>query len=72
MWTATNARAAAAHLPYGALVILPGNGHIGPLLQAPSDVAALVTGFWHHPAAQLAHPPRCPGTANGVIIAEKP
>jgi pimeloyl-ACP methyl ester carboxylesterase len=55
MWTTTNARAAAAHLPHGALVILPGSGHIGPLLQAPSDVAALVTGFWHDPAAQLAH-----------------
>lgn len=55
MWTTTNARAAAAHLPHGALVILPGSGHIGPLLQAPSDVAALVTGFWHDPAAQLAY-----------------
>lgn len=55
MWTTTNARAGAAHLPHGELVILPGNGHIGPLLQAPSDVAALVTGFWHDPAAQLAH-----------------
>jgi pimeloyl-ACP methyl ester carboxylesterase len=54
-WTTTDARAAAAHLPHGALVILPGNGHIGPLLQAPSDVAALVTGFWHDPAAQVAH-----------------
>jgi pimeloyl-ACP methyl ester carboxylesterase len=34
MWTTANARAAAAHLANGALVILPGAGHIGPLLQA--------------------------------------
>jgi pimeloyl-ACP methyl ester carboxylesterase len=53
MWTAGNARAAAGHLSHGALVILPGAGHIGPLLQAPSDVAELVTRFWRDPAAQL-------------------
>jgi pimeloyl-ACP methyl ester carboxylesterase len=55
MWTTTNAHAAAAHLPQGGLVILPGAGHIGPLLQAPSNVAELVTGFWREPAAQVAH-----------------
>jgi pimeloyl-ACP methyl ester carboxylesterase len=54
MWTVGNARAAAGHLSDGALVILPGAGHIGPLLQAPSDVTELVTRFWHDPAAQLA------------------
>jgi pimeloyl-ACP methyl ester carboxylesterase len=54
MWTASNARAAVRHLAQGALVILPGAGHIGPLLQAPSDVAELVTSFWRDPAAQLA------------------
>jgi pimeloyl-ACP methyl ester carboxylesterase len=54
MWTTGNAGAAAGHLTQGALVILPGAGHIGPLLQAPSDVAELVTTFWRDPAAQLA------------------
>jgi pimeloyl-ACP methyl ester carboxylesterase len=54
-WTTTDAHAAAAHLPQGALVVLPGAGHIGPLLQAPSDVAELVTGFWHDPVGQVAH-----------------
>jgi hypothetical protein len=34
MWTTADARAAAAHLANGALVILPGAGHIGPPLQA--------------------------------------
>ena len=55
MWTTSNARAAAGHLTQGALVILPGAGHIGPLLQAPSDVAELVTRFWRDPTAQLGH-----------------
>ena len=55
MWTTSNARAAADHLTQGALVILPGAGHIGPLLQAPTDAANLVTSFWHDPAAQVAH-----------------
>ncbi len=55
MWTTTNARAAAAHLANGALVILPGAGHIGPLLQAAPAVVELVTAFWHDPAATVAH-----------------
>jgi pimeloyl-ACP methyl ester carboxylesterase len=54
MWTTSNARAAAGHLTQGALAVLPGAGHIGPLLQAPADVAGLVTSFWQDPAAQLA------------------
>lgn len=53
MWTTGNALAAADHLSRGALAILPGAGHIGPLLQAPADVADLVTIFWREPAAQL-------------------
>lgn len=55
MWTISNARASVGHLTQGALVVLPGAGHIGPLLQAPSGVAELVTRFWRDPAAQLAH-----------------
>jgi pimeloyl-ACP methyl ester carboxylesterase len=54
MWTTAAARAAAAHLRNGALVILPGSGHIGPLLQAAPTVAALVTAFWHDPQATIA------------------
>jgi pimeloyl-ACP methyl ester carboxylesterase len=54
MWTTSDTRAAAAHLTHGAPVILPGAGHIGPLLQAPSHVAGLVTQFWRDPAAQVA------------------
>ncbi len=54
MWTTTNARAAAAHLPRGALVILPGEGHIGPLLQAAPAVIKLVTAFWRDPDTTLA------------------
>jgi pimeloyl-ACP methyl ester carboxylesterase len=54
MWTTAAARAAAAHLRNGALVILPGSGHIGPLLQAAPAVATLVTEFWHDPQATIA------------------
>jgi pimeloyl-ACP methyl ester carboxylesterase len=49
MWTATDARASAAHLRNGALAILPGAGHVGPLLQAAPQVAQLVTAFWRDP-----------------------
>lgn len=55
MWTTGNARAAAAHLTNGALVILPGAGHVGPLLQAAPDLVHLVTTFWSDPAASVAH-----------------
>jgi pimeloyl-ACP methyl ester carboxylesterase len=55
MWTSGDARAAAAHLANGALVILPGAGHIGPLLQAAPAVVDLVTTFWRDPAATIAH-----------------
>jgi pimeloyl-ACP methyl ester carboxylesterase len=54
MWTTANARAAAAHLSRGALVILPGAGHIGPLLHAAPAVVELVTAFWRDPDATLA------------------
>jgi len=35
------------------LVILPGAGHIGPLLQAAPAVVELVTGFWRDPDATV-------------------
>jgi pimeloyl-ACP methyl ester carboxylesterase len=55
MWTTTAATTAAAHLANGALVILPGAGHIGPLLQAAPAVVDLVTAFWSDPATTVAH-----------------
>lgn len=54
MWTTAAARAAAAHLHNGALVILPGSGHTGPLLQAAPAVVTLVTAFWHDPQTTIA------------------
>jgi pimeloyl-ACP methyl ester carboxylesterase len=53
MWTVAAARAAAAHLRNGALAILPGSGHIGPLLQAAPEVVTLVTAFWRDPQATI-------------------
>lgn len=55
MWTVADARAAAAQLRRGALVILPGAGHIGPLLQAATAVVDLVTRFWQDPDSALAN-----------------
>jgi pimeloyl-ACP methyl ester carboxylesterase len=48
-----HAGAATAHLRNGALVILPGSGHIGPLLQAAPAVVTLVTAFWRDPHATI-------------------
>lgn len=53
MWTTTAARAAATHLRTGAAVILPGAGHVGPLLQAAPQVAQLVTAFWRDPQGTI-------------------
>jgi pimeloyl-ACP methyl ester carboxylesterase len=53
MWTVAAAESAAARLRNGALAILPGSGHIGPLLQAAPDVVALVTAFWRDPQATI-------------------
>ena len=53
-WDAAAASAAAARLRDGALVILPGSGRVGPLLQAASAVASLVTAFWRDPHATIA------------------
>jgi pimeloyl-ACP methyl ester carboxylesterase len=61
MWTVENARAAAAHLPRGALVILPAAGHIGPLLQAPEAVVDLAMQFWNDPQATVADRARTVG-----------
>jgi pimeloyl-ACP methyl ester carboxylesterase len=53
-WDTAAARAAAARLRDGALVILPGSGRVGPLLQAAPAVASLVTAFWRDPHATIA------------------
>jgi pimeloyl-ACP methyl ester carboxylesterase len=54
MWTVAAARSAAGRLRNGGLAILPGSGHVGPLLQAAPDVASLVTAFWRDPEAVIA------------------
>ena len=54
MWTVAAAQTAAAHLRNGALAILPGSGHIGPLLQAAPDLVTLLTAFWRDPQAVIA------------------
>lgn len=44
----------AARLRHGAVVVLPGSGHIGPMLQAAPEVASLVTAFRRDPGAVIA------------------
>jgi pimeloyl-ACP methyl ester carboxylesterase len=52
--TPAAARAAAAHLPAGAAVVLPGGGHVGPLLQSAPLLVETVTAVWHDPAGFVA------------------
>lgn len=61
MWTVGSARAAAAHQANGALVVLPGAGHVGPLLQAAPAVVELVGAFWSDPTATVARYRATPG-----------
>ena len=46
-WTTTDARSAVGHLRNGALVITPGDGHIGPILR--SSLAKFILEFWRDP-----------------------
>jgi pimeloyl-ACP methyl ester carboxylesterase len=54
MWTVAAARSAVGHLPHGALVVLPGDGHVGPLLRAAPEVVEVVTRLWGDPAGAVA------------------
>jgi pimeloyl-ACP methyl ester carboxylesterase len=54
MWTVADARSAVGHLPQGALVVLPGAGHVGPLLRAAPEVTEVVTALWSDPAGAVA------------------
>jgi pimeloyl-ACP methyl ester carboxylesterase len=47
-------RAAASRLPAGAVAVLPGGGHVGPLLAASTPLAETVTAFWRDPAGVVA------------------
>ena len=53
MWTVGAAQAAVGRLRSGALVIVPGSGHIGPLLQSAPILGDLIGQFWSDPAAGL-------------------
>lgn len=54
MWTPAEARDAAAQLPSGACVIVPGAGHVAPLLQSAAAMIELIEVFWRDPAAFVA------------------
>ena len=55
LWTVPAARAAAVHLRNGGSAVVPGAGHIGPLLEpSPETLANLIRAFWRDPAATIA------------------
>jgi pimeloyl-ACP methyl ester carboxylesterase len=54
MWTIPAARAAAAHLRHGTMTVLPGAGHIGPVLHRTPAAAELITAFWRDPDGTIA------------------
>ena len=49
--TPAQARDAAGRLPAGAVVVLPGGGHVGPLLHAAPQLVDTVTAAWSDRAA---------------------
>ena len=70
MWTVPAARAAAADLSHGTMAILPGAGHVGPLLYRdtrsgrPDHRVLARTGHHHHPTTS--HARRYHQLARGV------
>ena len=50
LWPPARAQAAGQHLQHGAVVTVPGAGHVAPLLMAAPTLAELLTGFWGDPA----------------------
>lgn len=52
--TPDQAQTTAAHLPAGGVVVLPGGGHVGPLLQAAPQLAKTVFAVWKDPGRFVA------------------
>ncbi|MFJ4983350.1 alpha/beta fold hydrolase [Streptomyces sp. NPDC088732] len=50
-WLPDAAAAAAARLPRGGWAVLPGAGHVAPLLEAAPALVSLLTTFWQDPDA---------------------
>jgi pimeloyl-ACP methyl ester carboxylesterase len=53
MWTVSAAQTAAAHLRHGTMTIVPGAGHIGPMLSRTPAAADLITAFWREPGITI-------------------
>lgn len=54
MWTPDEARAAAALPPRGIARVVPGGGHVAPLLDGASALVELITTFWREGGATAA------------------
>lgn len=65
MWATRAAHAAARRLRHGTMAILPGAGHVGPLLQATPTVADLITAFWREPNITITTQQATPAGASG-------
>jgi len=48
MWTSDQARGAAAVLSRGTYCVVPGGGHVAPLLEGASALTEVLTTFWRH------------------------
>lgn len=53
IWTADMARAAAAQMPMATPAVVPGEGHIAPLLTDPDLLADLICAFWAEPTEYI-------------------
>lgn len=52
-WQPADARAAAARIPSASTLVLPGAGHVAPVLQSADRLAHTVVRFWQNPAGLL-------------------
>lgn len=64
LWTPEETRTFAAKLARGTWDIIPGAGHVAPLLHSPAALVALITRFWHDPDGYISHKREMPRTAS--------
>lgn len=53
LWLPSQAQAVGQHMQHGAVVTVPGAGHVAPLLAAAPTVAELLTHFWADPTGTV-------------------
>jgi pimeloyl-ACP methyl ester carboxylesterase len=56
LWSPAQSSAAAAQVPLGRTLVVPGRGHLGPLLDSPTVLATAVTEFWREAGSATSNP----------------